>query len=501
MRQRARCPRRPWRISCACAMGGAGRDGVRGRSPLLRRDPVVDRGLHGRSPSTRSPTRGAPPARIRRRDRSPCRNRSPPMPTATSTSPATGANRRTGAKAGSMSSAPPGTSSPRSRTLGADEPRGRRGRKPLRLRLPRAAESRRKRASRKLVRYAPTTYEPASGHIAYGSPPVLVDSHVGANSHALAVDQGNGHLFGFDGGYVTEYGSAAEGNVVLDESLGAGELHSFWGTGLAVNAANGRVYVNDGHVVGVYELAAPHAEVADDRTLGDPGGRELRHRTVRRRRRSGRPLLRLRRRQHRSDLRIRRRRDLSGDHRPRHPAHGRLGGHGRQRRAQSERRLEPGRAVSVRAIRRDESGARLRLLAESRRMRAGGHRSLRRWRHGSRSRTHGHGRSLPRGDVLRLRIHARMGLRRRGLCRRAGGRWREPSSCRWSDRGNRGGEWARSRGRLPLPAQGDQCHRRRRSGRKVFDLPGRARSPRRARTRPFGVVYRRPCRTAVRTSW
>ena len=123
-----------------------------------------------------------------------------------------------------------------------------------------------------VVRFVPTTYEPASGHIAYGSPPALVDSHVGANSHALAVDQGNGHLFGYDGGYVTEYGSAAEGNVVLDESLGAGELHSFWGTGLAVNAANGRVYVNDGHVVGVYELAAPHERLQTIERSATPAG-------------------------------------------------------------------------------------------------------------------------------------------------------------------------------------------------------------------------------------
>jgi hypothetical protein len=123
-----------------------------------------------------------------------------------------------------------------------------------------------------VVRYAPTTYEPQSGRIAYGSTPVLVDSHVGANSHALAVDQADGHLFGYDGGYVTEYGSAAEGNPVLDESLGAGELHSFWGTGLAVDAANGRVYVNDGHDVGVYELAAPHARVQTIERAATPAG-------------------------------------------------------------------------------------------------------------------------------------------------------------------------------------------------------------------------------------
>lgn len=127
-----------------------------------------------------------------------------------------------------------------------------------------------------IVRYAPTVYRPESGEIAYGSLPVIVSEEGGSNSESLAVNPDTGHLYSYNGGRVTEYGSAAEGNPVLDGSIGAGRLRASWGTGLAVDAANGRIYVNSGtypeFVVSVLELAAPHALVQTIARSATPAG-------------------------------------------------------------------------------------------------------------------------------------------------------------------------------------------------------------------------------------
>jgi hypothetical protein len=123
-----------------------------------------------------------------------------------------------------------------------------------------------------LMRYAPSAYDPAAGSISYGNAPSEVDGRPGNNANSLAVDQRDDHLFSFSGGHVIEYGSAAEGNPVLAENIGAGQIHSFWGTGLAVDAADGRIYVNDGNVVSAFELASPHAKVETIERSATPAG-------------------------------------------------------------------------------------------------------------------------------------------------------------------------------------------------------------------------------------
>jgi hypothetical protein len=123
-----------------------------------------------------------------------------------------------------------------------------------------------------LVRYAPSTYDPGTGAISYGNSPTVVDGRPGNNANSLAVDQQDDHLFSFSGGHVIEYGSAAEGNPVVTEAIGAGELHNPWGTGLAVDAADGRIYVNDGNVVSAFELASPHARVETIERSATPAG-------------------------------------------------------------------------------------------------------------------------------------------------------------------------------------------------------------------------------------
>lgn len=130
--------------------------------------------------------------------------------------------------------------------------------------------------SNELVRYEPSSYDPPAGDIAYENPPVLVDSEHMALVVGLAIDRATGHLFSQDGSAIIEYSSAADGNVILDESIGATELpHTFFPAGLAVNSTNGRIYANSGFeegVINVFELAAPHAQIETIERSGTPAG-------------------------------------------------------------------------------------------------------------------------------------------------------------------------------------------------------------------------------------
>jgi len=117
---------------------------------------------------------------------------------------------------------------------------------------------------RRVVRYVPTgIYDPANGEIAYGNPPVVIREESFAPGIAVAVNAANEHLFEGREVKVVEYGSAAEGNPELGEF---GEGSTFTGTGLAIDAAHGRIYasaITDRPVVKVFELASPHEPLPD----------------------------------------------------------------------------------------------------------------------------------------------------------------------------------------------------------------------------------------------
>jgi hypothetical protein len=118
-----------------------------------------------------------------------------------------------------------------------------------------------------VVRYSPTSYEPASGEIAYGGSPTIVASPILGSLTGLAINKANDHLFIHFGSHISEYGSAAEGNPLIDDTIGAGTLFNFHGIGLTIDSARGLIYASDhrnspnNYVVRVFELAPPHALV------------------------------------------------------------------------------------------------------------------------------------------------------------------------------------------------------------------------------------------------
>jgi hypothetical protein len=154
----------------------------------------------------------------------------------------------------------------------------------------------------RLLRYNPTAYDPAGGVVAYEpTPTVFAPTNLEAteNFHfaSLAVNPENDHLFvnlgggeqvGLPGPHpdeaVIEFGSAAEGNPLLDHEVaavaGAGSER-----GLAIDQSRGRLYVTDKgpdlpgggsndeglRLIRVFELAAPHhlIETLDGSSLPD----------------------------------------------------------------------------------------------------------------------------------------------------------------------------------------------------------------------------------------
>jgi len=91
-----------------------------------------------------------------------------------------------------------------------------------------------------IKRYPPSEYEGEEAKIEYGNPavPVSTGSFVGA----LAVNASNDHLFVVRSGTITEYGSAVEGNPVVD-SFKPLEI-GVWTEALAVDAQRDRIYVS-----------------------------------------------------------------------------------------------------------------------------------------------------------------------------------------------------------------------------------------------------------------
>jgi hypothetical protein len=117
-----------------------------------------------------------------------------------------------------------------------------------------------------LVLYEPTLYEPVSGEIAYNNSPKTISGKSAFYSFiALEIDLLNNHLFAFRGDAITEYGSAEEGNNVI-ETFGEATFHAPSGRGMAIDFTRGRIYASDviqtgpeiTYVVRVFELGAPH---------------------------------------------------------------------------------------------------------------------------------------------------------------------------------------------------------------------------------------------------
>jgi hypothetical protein len=123
----------------------------------------------------------------------------------------------------------------------------------------------------KVVRYPPSEYEPKTGQIKYSLPSVVVVSDGGAANGQIAVDRSTGHLFFQRRTAVSEFGSAAEGNPLLDKTIGEGQLTKEGGTGfsamIAIDAAHQRIYDDaavegKGNVIKVFDLKAPHELLA-----------------------------------------------------------------------------------------------------------------------------------------------------------------------------------------------------------------------------------------------
>jgi hypothetical protein len=123
-------------------------------------------------------------------------------------------------------------------------------------------------AESQVVRFEPTTYDGAAGEIGYGEPPATaVKTNEGSFLVGLAINVENDHLFVYAAKRIKEFGSAEEGNKLLDGSTGEGELINEHGLGLAIDAAHGVIYASDREpegsgpyvgVVKVFDLEQPH---------------------------------------------------------------------------------------------------------------------------------------------------------------------------------------------------------------------------------------------------
>jgi hypothetical protein len=135
----------------------------------------------------------------------------------------------------------------------------------------------------RLVRFSPTTYHPEADEITYPATPVVFDAKFFAPNGRMAINPTDGHLFADYEDRILEFGSAAEGNPLLDEEIGMGYLshgvnpHGSSGT-IAIDATRKRIYA-DGHdpehggnVIQVFELEAPHAFVATIDGSSTPAG-------------------------------------------------------------------------------------------------------------------------------------------------------------------------------------------------------------------------------------
>jgi len=141
---------------------------------------------------------------------------------------------------------------------------------------------------RRVVRYSPTTYEPEAKKIAYkAGSVVLVDESTKPvltlfGTAAVAVDPATNRLYVDTGENVAVFGSAEEGNPLLEKAAlpvpeGSAKALSS-STDIAIDQKHGKIYLTDElfpSIVRVFELEAPHNELSADEIDGSttPEGR------------------------------------------------------------------------------------------------------------------------------------------------------------------------------------------------------------------------------------
>jgi hypothetical protein len=140
---------------------------------------------------------------------------------------------------------------------------------------------------RRLVRFHPTKYVPASSEINYEKTPtaVVVEGLPLSDLTGIAISPVTNHLFVHYEGHISEFGSAEESNLLLDSSIGAATL-STSAIGLAVDATQGRIYASDhraspsAQVIRVFELKPPHALLMTVDGSNTPEGKFLEDKTT-----------------------------------------------------------------------------------------------------------------------------------------------------------------------------------------------------------------------------
>ena len=136
------------------------------------------------------------------------------------------------------------------------------------------------RVNPRIVRYAPSTYNPGVGQIEYAGPPETMLESSFASYIGLAINKANDHPFADPGGRILEWKSHEEGGEPLPDAIRPGtELWASVGGAFAIDTERGRIYAAEvgsgfspGPLIDVFDLDPPHQflETIDGATV--PGG-------------------------------------------------------------------------------------------------------------------------------------------------------------------------------------------------------------------------------------
>jgi hypothetical protein len=133
--------------------------------------------------------------------------------------------------------------------------------------------------TRELRRFTPTVYNPAAGEIEYGNPPTLITDQFGSSVAGIEINRSNDHLFVHYAKWISEYGSAEEGNKLLDDTIGQGVLSTDEGRSIAIDSSRSRIYASDQDPVSlvglirVFDLNAPHKLIETIDGASTPAGK------------------------------------------------------------------------------------------------------------------------------------------------------------------------------------------------------------------------------------